>query len=381
MTVKKKILIVCDSSKSLLDFRGKLIEKMQEKNQVFVFTPHITQDFTRDRLYQMGVIVKENKLNGSNISILSDLRFILSLYKLIKNIKPDILFPYTFKPVIYGTLLAKICKIKLIAPMLTGLGYNFTDGNVTNKLVVNITKLLLKFSLKPNSRLNIIFHNKDDAEKLLMLKILNKKHKIHIVNGSGVDLSHYSYTKPNINSITFLMVSRLINAKGLNEYFKAAKIIQSKYPQTIFKLIGDYDKNIDSISKELYQQLISGESIQYLGHVIDVRPAIESSSVVVLPSYREGLPRCILESMAMGRAIITCDSAGCRETVNQQNGMENGFLVPVKDPIALASKMEYFILNKDNIINYGNKGLAFAKEKFDVNLINNDMFRIMQLEN
>lgn len=379
---KKKILIVCDSSKSLLDFRGKLIEKMQEKNQVFVFTPEIKQDFIRNQLHQLGVIVKESKLNGSNVSILSDLKFILSLYRVIQDIKPDVFFPYTFKPVIYGTLLAKLCRIKLIAPMLTGLGYNFTEGNKSNKLVGSITKLLLKFSLKSNPRLHIIFQNKDDVEMLLDLKIIHSLHKIYVVNGSGVDLSYYNYIKPNINSITFLMVSRLINAKGLNEYFEAAKIIQSKYPQTIFKLIGDYDKNIDSISNDLYQKIESGDPIQYLGTVMDVRPEIANSSVVVLPSYyREGVPRCILESMAMGRAVITCDSAGCKETVNQQNGRANGFLIPVKDSQALASKMEYFILNKNKIINYGKAGLAYAKEKFDVNLINNDMLKIMKLEN
>jgi len=375
----KKILIVCDSSKTLLEFRGRLIEKMQEDNQVFIFTPEITQESVRNRLQQLGVIVHENKLNGSNVSILSDFKFIFSLYQVIKSVKPDVFFPYTLKPVVYGTLLAKFCKIKCIVPMLTGLGYNFTDGNRSNKIVVSITKLLLKFSLRSNPNLNIIFHNKDDAQKLMDLNVISLKHKIHIVNGSGVDLSHYTYAKPDINKVTFLMISRLINAKGINEYFEAARIIKSKYPQAEFKLIGDYDKNIDSISKELFQKITSGKPIQYLGHVVDVRSVIANSSVVVLPSYREGVPRSILESMAMGRAVITCDSAGCKETVNQESGKENGFLIPVKDPSALASKMEYFMLNKEEIVNYGIAGLNFAKEKFDVNLVNNDMLKIMNI--
>lgn len=377
----KKILIVCDSSKTLLEFRGKLIEKMLKKNQVYIFTPEIVLNTIRSRLDELGVVVIENKLNGSNVSIFSDLNFIASLYKVIRNVKPDVFFSYALKPVIYGTFLAKLCGIKLITPMLTGLGYNFTDGNVSNKLVVNITKLLLKYSLQHYPELHVIFHNKDDAQKLLQLNIINSKHNIHVVNGSGVDLAHYSYIEPNVSTITFLMIARLINAKGLGEYFQAAKIIKSKYPEAKFQLVGDYDKNIDSISEELYQKITSGTTIEYLGHVSDVRPLIANSSVLVLPSYREGVPRSLLESMAMGRAVITCDTPGCRETVNSKSGRENGFLIPVKDHIALASKIEYFILNKDDIIQYGKQGLEYAKEKFDVHLINDDMMRIMQLQN
>jgi glycosyltransferase involved in cell wall biosynthesis len=377
----KKIFIVCDSSRSLLDFRGKLIEKMQQHNQVFVFTPKIEQESVRSKLKELNVITYESKLDGSNVSILSDLRFIFSLYKLIRQIKPDIFFPYTFKPVIYGSFLAKICKVKLIAPMLTGLGYNFTDNSSGNKLIVKITRLLLKLSLKPNPRLNIIFQNKDDSQRLIDLKILNKQHQVYVVNGSGVDLSHYQYSKPSTSPITFLMVSRLINAKGIKEYYDAAKLIKQRFPQAVFKLIGPYDLNIDAIAPELYQKIASGDTIQYIGQVDDVRPDIERSSVMVHPSYYgEGVPRCVLEGMAIGRAVITCDSVGCRETVNNDPKQTNGFLIPIKDAGALANKMEYFINHSDDIIAFGNKGHEFAKTKFDVNIVNAELFKIMHLQ-
>ncbi|WP_240916385.1 glycosyltransferase family 4 protein [Pedobacter sp. HDW13] len=354
---KKKIFIVCDSSRSLLDFRGRLIEKMQQHNQVYVFTPKIEQETVRKRLDEMKVITYESNLNGSNVSILSDLRFIYSLYKLMKEIKPDIFFPYTFKPVIYGSFVAKLCKVKLIAPMLTGLGYNFTDNNSSNKLIVKITRLLLKLSLRPDPSLNIIFQNKDDSERLVQLNILNKKHQVYVVNGSGVDLSHYNYSKPSTSPVTFLMVSRLINAKGIKEYYDAARIIHEKFPKAVFKLIGSYDPNIDSINEDLYHQIANGNTIQYMGQVDDVRPDIEKSSVMVLPSYYgEGVPRCVLEGMAMGRPVITSDSVGCRETVNQDPEQANGFLIPVRDASALASKMEYFINNISEIIRFGSKG-------------------------
>jgi glycosyltransferase involved in cell wall biosynthesis len=377
----KKIFIVCDSSRSLLDFRGKLIEKMQIDNQVYVFTPRIDQESVRNRLKELNVITYESNLNGSNVSIMSDLQFIYALYKLIRKIKPDIFFPYTFKPVIYGSFLAKLCNVNLIAPMLTGLGYNFTDNPNSNKWVVKITRFLLKFSLQPNPRLNIIFQNKDDSQRLLDLKILNKKHQVYVVNGSGVDLTHYQYSKPSVSPITFLMVSRLINAKGIKEYYDAAKLIKQRFPQTVFKLIGPYDDNIDTISPQLYQAIASGETIKYVGQVDDVRPDIEQSSVMVLPSYYgEGVPRCVLEGMAMGRPVITSDSVGCRETINPEPENANGFLIPIKNASALASKMTYFIEHSEDIVNYGNRGRIFAKEKFDVNLVNSELFKIMKLE-
>jgi len=354
---------------------------MQQNNQVYVFTPKIEQESVRKQLQDMGVITHESKLDGSNVSILSDFRFIHSLYKLIKKIKPDIFFPYTFKPVIYGSFLAKLCKVKLIVPMLTGLGYNFTDNTSNNRLVVKITRLLLKLSLTPNPRLNIVFQNKDDANRLIDLKILNKTNQVYVVNGSGVDLTHYNYSPPNTSTITFLMISRLINAKGIKEYYDAAKQIRNRFPNTEFKLIGPYDPNIDSINTNLYEEIKSGKIINYIGQVDDVRPNIETASVIVHPSYYgEGVPRCVLEGIAMGRAVITCDSVGCRETVNHDPEKANGFLIPVRDSNALASKMEYFIQNKEEIIKFGNKGREFAKEKFDVNLINSDLFKIMQLE-
>lgn len=355
------------------------MEKMLEKHEVHVFTPKIKLQSVRERLIKMGVITYENSLDGSNISILSDLKFIIALFQLIKRLKPDVFFPFTLKPVIYGTPLARLCNVNLIAPMLTGLGYNFSDYHSGNKLIVKITRLLLKFSLRAHPYINIIFHNKDDSKKLLELKILNKKHKIFVVNGSGVDLHHYSYSKPLLKPVTFLMVSRLINAKGIREYYQAAKIIKSRFPDVVFKLIGLYDDNIDSISTELYIKIKAGDTLKYLGHVNDIRPAIQNASVLVLPSYNEGVPRCILEGMAMGRAVITCDSAGCRETVNQDPEKVNGFLIPVKDVSELAAKMEYFITHTQKIIDYGNKGREYASEKFDVNVVNASMLKIMQL--
>lgn len=378
--MKKKIFIVCDSSKSLLDFRGRLIEKMQQNNRVYIFTPKIKQAEISQKLRELGVTVYQSNLDGSNVNLLSDLRFIVRLFVLLYKIKPDIFFPYTFKPVVYGVFLAKLLGVGLMAPMLTGLGYNFVGNNENGKLVRMLTKILLKQSLRPAKNMRLILQNPDDVKHLTNLGIINQKHQVFVVNGSGIDLTHYCYAPPlPQEKISFLMMSRLINAKGINEYYQAAKLIKSKYPQVEFKLVGSRDKNIDGLNNGLYKQLLTGNVVLYQGELNDVRPAIACSSVVVLPSYREGVPRSILEAMAMGRPIITCDSAGCRETVNPVMGQENGFLVPVKDAEALADRMEYFILHPDKILAYGLKSLAYATSKFDVNIINNQLFKIMSL--
>lgn len=377
---RKNVLIACDSSHTLLEFRGKLIEELVKGNNVSVFTPKISRQQVKDKLESLSVTVYENDLNGSNVSIFSDLKYIIQLYHLIKETKPDVFFPYTFKPVIYGTMVAKLCKIACITPMLTGLGYNFTDGGKKNWLVTAITKLLLKISLSGNKGIRIIFQNGDDYQKLLKTGIIGQKQQAFVVNGSGVDLSHYDYSEPDTLNISFLMISRLINAKGVREYYEAAKTVRNKYPDIKFKLIGSYDNNIDSITLDLFSKILFDDTLEYIGRVDDVRPYIKNASIVVLPSYYgEGVPRCILEGMAMGRAVITCDSVGCRETIYNSSSGRNGFLVPVKNVSALASKMEYYINNTTDIISYGVNGRHFAKEKFDVNLVNAEMLKIMNV--
>ncbi|RZJ77940.1 MAG: glycosyltransferase family 1 protein [Flavobacterium sp.] len=323
-------------------------------------------------------LIHENKLMGSNVSILSDLRYIKTLYHLMRRVKPEIFFPYTFKPVIYGTVIAKICKVKRITPMLTGLGYNFSAQNKNKSLVSKITKLLLKYSLYNNRRMTIIFQNKDDYNNLVESKIITLKHSTSVVNGSGVDLTHYKFSKPNTNNISFLMIARLINAKGINEFYEAAKLVKLNFPNAKFKLIGPYDDNIDAINDELYQKIKLGKIIEYLGEVNDVRPFIQKASIIVLPSYYgEGIPRCLLEGMATGRPIITCDSVGCRETVTAVPNQKNGFLIPIKNISALANKMDYYLTHTKEIIANGINGRVYAQQKFDVNLVNAEMLKVI----
>ena len=379
--IQKKILIACDSPRSLLDFRGKLIEELIINHEVSIFTPKIDHQAITSKLRSMNVKIYESKLNPSNVSIFADLKYILQLNKLIKTIKPDVFFPYAFKPVIYGSLVANFQKVKCITPMLTGLGYNFLEIDSRRTIVQNITRVLLKLSLKANSRMRIIFQNKDDYQTLIRANTITRENKAYVVNGSGVDLTHYEYSKPDVSNISFLMIARLINAKGIKEYYEAAKIVKNKHPKVKFTLIGPYDDNIDAIHPDLFSKIKTDGIITYVGLVTDVRPFISESSIIVLPSYYgEGVPRCILEAMAMGRGIITSNSVGCKDTINPHLKATNGFLISIKSVRELVNKMEYYIHHTDDIIKFGINGRKYAEEKFDVNKVNQSMLRILTSE-
>ena len=374
--MQKKILISCSAPGSLIQFRGKLIEELLKNHIVFVFTPEITNEVMRLKLTQMGVIIYENNLQRNNISITSDLKYIVALGKVIKKIKPDVFFSYTFKPLIFGSIVASLFRVKTKVAMLTGLGYNFADE--AKSLSKLITQRLLRFSLKFNSGLKVVFQNEDDYNELLQRNIISKQTKTYIVNGSGVDLDFYKYSKPDIQEIKFLLVARLIKAKGVEEFHEAAKIIHKKYPLVKFSIVGPYNDNqIDSIHFNLYNEIVNSDFIDYTGWVDDVRPFIEKTSVVVLPSYREGTPRSILEGMAMGRAIITTNTAGCRQTINHDPQLINGYLIPVKSITELAEKMESFILNPALIVQFGINSRAFVEQKFDVHQVNKEMLQIL----
>jgi glycosyltransferase involved in cell wall biosynthesis len=374
----KKILIACDSPKSLFDVTGKLVKRMTEKHKVYVFIPKITQQHIRDKLIALNVIIYEVELDGGSISFYSDIKYCWRLYQTLKKVRPDVFFPSTLKPVIYGTLLSKHLKINLVTPMLSGLGYNFSKAG-SSRLVSKVVRLLLKAGLSESKHLRIILQNKDDHQTLLKSGVLTIKHAVFVVNGPGVDLGHFLYCRPEVDTVSFMMAARLINAKGISEYFEAARIIKQRYPEMQFKLIGSYSPNIDAIPISLLKEIKGSNIVTYLGDVEDVRPHIKDSSVVVLPSYYgEGIPRSLLEGMAMGRAIITCDSVGCRETVEKGPKL-NGTLIAIANVPELVAAMEFYLDHKSSILDHGINGYELALKKFDIDLVNAQMLDVMKL--
>lgn len=365
-----KFLLMSPKNRTVYNFRGDLVKEIIAAGYEVVVTGPNMDDV--DKIEELGARFECIPLNKSGLNPIHDLTYTKKLYDLIKREQPEISLSYTIKPVIYGTIAAKLAGVKNIYSMITGVGYAFTSKTAKAKLIKFVVSLLYKISLKFNSL--VIFQNKDNQNLFVSSNIVEKK-KTRIVNGSGVNMDRFSPT-PYPEELTFFMLSRALYSKGIREYLKAAKIIKNKYPEVKFMWLGAIENQIDSIKKEDLKPYIEQSIIEHYGETNDVRQYYAQSSVFVLPSYAEGTPRTVLEAMAMSRPIITTDAPGCRETI--LNG-ENGFLVEIGNVEELVEKMEWFIHNKEMIPQMGNKSLEYCQEKFEVGKINSNMLKIMNM--
>ena len=291
----------------------------------------------------------------------------------MRSIKQDAFLGYTIKPVLYGSLAARLAGISGIFSIITGLGYAFSRGDSRQRFAGIIAQFLYKISLSCNQK--VYFQNPDDRNLFKELGFLRGADQVVLINGSGVDVSFFKKT-PFPTGVSFLLIARLIKDKGIIEYVEAARIIKAKYPGVLFRLVGWFDDNPTSIKKEDLDLWMEDGIIDYLGRLEDVRPAITASSVYVLPSYREGTPRTVLEAMSMGRPVITTDAPGCRETVIDG---ENGFLIPIKDVNALVQAMERFILQPELVVKMGKRSREIAEVKYDVHKVNTVIMQAMGL--
>jgi len=367
-------IILANSNHSILNFRKELILEIQKKGfNIIIIAPNISDSF------ELTSFIKKNEMSYRNIqinraskNIISELSYFIRLFYLFFTIKPVGVLSYTIKPNLHGMIISWLLKVPMRFAMVTGLGYLFRSG-LTSKFI-KIAQQLYGFALK---RAHIIFfQNMDDRNTLLELGVISNKSNGVVTNGSGVNIKKFKQTPipPNKN-ITFLMIGRLLISKGVNEFFEASLKIHKKYPQARFILLGGEDENPDAISQEAILLMKKLKHFHLLDEVKDVRPIIESSHVFVLPSYHEGLPRSVIEAMAMGRAVITSDAPGCRDTVI--DGF-NGYKVKTRDSLDLVSKMEFFINNYEQIKIMGNNSRQLACERFDVSKVNTVMMKQME---
>ncbi|MBU5616449.1 glycosyltransferase family 4 protein [Psychrobacter sp. TAE2020] len=375
-----KILIIGTIASSLYTFRKDFIKSLVERDYiVYAFTTDYSENELA-KIEQLGAIPITYKLNRGGLNPLSDIKATYDLSKIIKEIAPDLVFSYFSKPVIFGTLAAKLAKVPQIVGMLEGLGYAFTDQpKVLTKRVQLIRKLqvfLYKISLPRLDQL--IFLNPDDPKDLLDRYAI-KVDNVAILGGIGLNLNEYSYQHITNTSlpIKFLFIGRLLKEKGIHDFVSAAKRVKEMFPDTQFIVLGAIDdSNLGALQKSELNNLIASEIINYPGHVNNVQDWIAKSHIFVLPSYREGVPRSTQEAMAIGRAIITTDVPGCRETV--ADGV-NGFLVEKWNPQALAEKMIFFIENPEEIQKMGYESYKIAQEKFDADKVNKRLLNILGL--
>lgn len=372
-----KIVLLGNCASSIVNFRGPLLSALRSAGcSVTACAPALGEaaDIT-DRLERDGIDAVDVPLSRTGLNPLADLKLLFDLVRLFRRKRPDVVLGYTIKPVIYGTLAAWLAGVPRRFALVTGLGYAFTgDAKGKRGWVQRMARFLYRSAL---ARANgVIFQNPDDAALFSDLGLLRKGVPVHLVNGSGVDLNHYRpQPRPEGNGgPVFLLVARLLTTKGIREYAAAAAGIRSERPDARFLLVGGRDVNPDAISTAELDRWTADGTLEWLGELDDVRPALGDCDVFVLPSYREGTPRSVLEAMATGRAIITTDAPGCRETVIEG---ENGFLVPVGDAGALESAMRRFIDDPALAVRMGQRSLEIVRSKYDVRLVNEAMLKAM----
>lgn len=375
-----KIVIIGTVASSFYGFRAALIYQLLLKgHSVYAFTSEYGQ-YELKKIELLGAIPITYELNRGGMNPLADAKATYALSKKIKEIAPDLVFSYFSKPVIFGTLAAKIAKVPRVIGMLEGLGYTFTEQpeglSKKAQLIKSIQVLLYKIALPQLD--NIIFLNPDDPKDLLEAYHIKVK-KLDVLGGIGLDLDEYNYQPiETIDSpISFLFIGRMLKEKGIHDFIAAAKIVKKIYPEVQFTVLGAIDSsNPGVLQQSELDRLISLNIINYPGQVDNVQKWIAASHVFVLPSYREGVPRSTQEAMAIGRAVITTDVPGCRETV--VNGV-NGFLVEKWNPQALAEKMIYFIEHPEDIKKMGDESYKIAQDKFDAHKVNKRLINMLGL--
>lgn len=367
-----RILVLASYAQSLVTFRGALLmEMVAQGHDVIGCAPDAPSQVRRD-LQKMGVSYQDIRLERVGMNPFKDVMTIINLVRLFGSCRPDIVLSYTIKPVIHGSLAARLANVSHVYSIITGLGYTFGGEGLKRKLLGIIARVLYRIALACNTR--VFFQNPDDARLFQQKAIIRDAGKIVLINGSGIDIEAYQVAE-HPAAMSFLLIARLLKAKGIREYAEAAAIVRKKYPHVRFRLVGWIDlDNPDSVSEQDVHQWVASGTIEYLGRLEDVRQAIADASVYVLPSYREGTPRSVLEAMAMGRPIITTDVPGCRETLVERG---NGFLVPVKDVAALAEAIEEFIRHPEYIPRMGKESRRIAMEKYDVRKVNREILRAM----
>jgi glycosyltransferase involved in cell wall biosynthesis len=378
-----KFLICANYLPHVLNFRGKLLKAIAALGyEVHVLVPDLEshpEDYST--LLQLGYVIHEVPMQRTGTNPVADIKTLIAIYRLLNKIKPDYILSYTIKPVIYGTLAAWLAKVPKRYALLPGLGYAFTQVEQTEqrtlfqKLVHSMYKQALSKATK------VFFQNPDDLNLFKKLNLLKPSTPAVVVNGSGVDVANFSvlpFPRDDLGEIkpSFLLIARLLKDKGLIEYVEAAKIIKEQYPTAEFHLVGWIDENPAAIDQTQLDDWVAAGVVTYWGKLDDVRPAIAASSIYVLPSYREGTSRSVLEAMAMGRPIITTDAPGCRETVVEG---ANGYLVPVKSVKELAAAMEKLLTNPELITVMGEASRRLTEDKFDVHKVNQIMIEEMEL--
>lgn len=369
-----KIIIIGGLARSLINFRGDLIRDfIANGHDVLAMSANAESELVREIEY-LGCRFIPIPIQRNGLNPISDLKLLILLWQLFRAERPDVIFSYTIKPVIWGGIAARLFGKARFYGLITGLGFVFQRGGFKRNLLGGIATSLYKLGLGKASA--VIFQNLDNQKVFIERKIIPKKITARVF-GSGVNVSRYENLPLPEGEVVFLTIARLLGEKGLREYAKAAELVKCKYPHVRIQLVGPEDPSPDGIPLDEVMSWHNSGAIEYHSGTNDVRPFINKCHIYVLASYHEGMPRTVLEAMSVGRPILTTNVEGCRETVVEDI---NGYLVPKKNAEALAERMIWFIENHDEWQQMAIESRKMAEEKFDVHKVNDSLLKIMQLK-
>jgi glycosyltransferase involved in cell wall biosynthesis len=354
------ILISANQAWNIYNFRRGLINHFLDAgNRVTVLAP---PDACSDKLRELGCEVIDVQISSQGINPFGDLLLLCRFFRHYRNLKPDLIVNYTIKPNIYGSIATGLANIPSIA-VTTGLGYTF----INNGLVAKFAKFLYRVSLRFPRQ--VWFLNSDDREVFLEHRLVQKR-STFVLNGEGIDTAAYAPQSKLVhdNVFRFLLIGRMLKDKGVIEYVEAAQKLMSKYPNVVFQLLGATGTdNPSAIGESTINQWEKAGIVEYLGTTNDVRPFIASADCVVLPSYREGVPRTLMEAAAMAKPIVATDVPGCRSVVD--DGI-NGYLCKAQNADDLASKLEMMLTcGHEQRTRMGLSGRKKVIEEFDEKLV------------
>jgi glycosyltransferase involved in cell wall biosynthesis len=370
-----KVVFIHSNADYLVGLRLPLMREISRRGYlVTAIAPNIAENHRRI-LSGFGIASERCDMAPTGMNPLADLAHTLRLTWQLRRLRPDVVLTNTIKPVIFGTIAAKFAGVRRRYAMVSGLGYAFTESG-TLGMRKRISRWIASLLYWLAFRLNrvVVFQNSDDAQEMREAGICPGT-RAAVVGGSGVDLQEFSFSERS-GAPAFVMVGRLLVEKGARDFLEAARRLKRDAPRSSVLLVGDADGNPSALREDELAAFEREGVAEVVKGARDVRPFLYRSSIFVLPSYREGVPRSTLEAMASGMAVITTDVPGCRETV--RNG-ENGLIVPVRDPDALASAMLELASDPERVRRMGAMSRKMAEEKFCVKKINDLMCVLVEL--
>jgi len=356
-----KVIVFSNTSWNLFNFRLPLMTRLQEEGyEVVAAAP---EDKYSERIRRLGFRYLNVPLDNKGTNPVRDLILLLRLFRVFRREKPDMILTYTPKPNIYAAIAAGCLSIHLI-PNISGLGNVFIRQGMVTRIVKMLYSVALRFPAI------VLFQNYDDLKLFVKLALVDGA-KAKRIPGSGINTAYYKPEElcpTHTRGFVFLLVGRMLWDKGVGEYVEAAKILSAKYPDVVFRLLGFLDvENPQAVSKQQMQTWVEEGVVEYVGESDDVKSYMLDADCVVLPSYREGLPRTLLEGASLGRPLICTDVPGCRDVVDAE---VTGYLCEVRNAVDLAGKMERMIsLSQQQRLNMGKRGREKVIREFDENIV------------